>query len=277
MKLNHLIDQEILTLARDKSHNIRMQTLELLEILSEVNRRKLYCDLGYSSLFYYIVRELKFSESQAGIYCNIIYAKITEIKPVVKMIAQGELSLDGASQAGSVIRENRVVELVEKNKIINSFKGLNRAQSRAQGDALKHKAPPKTKVTIILDSLLQHKINQFKKKYNLPELMEVREVLISLLDKELTQKTEVRENKTITPKTRTLLKIESAHQCQFRLPNGQRCQETRNLEIDHRIPRALGGSNHPENLRVLCRQHNQRSAIRMGVNFGNKNSAPDSS
>lgn len=277
MKLSHLIDQEVLNLARDKSHNIRMQTIELLEILGEVNRRKLYCDLGYGSLFYYIVRELKFSESQAGIYCNIIYAKINEIKSVINMIVQGDLSLDGASQAGSVIRENRVMELEEKKKIIDSFKGLNRVESRAHGDALKGRLPPKNKVTIIIDSQLQYKINQLKKKYNLPELMEIREILILLLDKELTQKVEIRENKTITPKTKTLLKIESAHQCQFRLPNGYRCQETRNLEIDHRIPRALGGSNHPSNLRVFCRQHNQRSAIRMGVSFGDKGSAPNSS
>jgi hypothetical protein len=33
------------------------------------------------------------------------------------------------------------------------------------------------------------------------------------------------------------------------------------LEIDHRIPQALGGSSDPENLRVLCKHCNQRAAI----------------
>ncbi|NUM89448.1 MAG: HNH endonuclease, partial [Bdellovibrionales bacterium] len=33
------------------------------------------------------------------------------------------------------------------------------------------------------------------------------------------------------------------------------------LEIDHRVPRAHGGTSTPENLRLLCRSCNQRAAI----------------
>jgi hypothetical protein len=38
------------------------------------------------------------------------------------------------------------------------------------------------------------------------------------------------------------------------------------LEIDHRVPKALGGTNSRENLRLLCRSCNQRAAIeRIGL------------
>lgn len=49
--------------------------------------------------------------------------------------------------------------------------------------------------------------------------------------------------------------------CTFRDPvSGKVCGSRFQLEIDHIQPRALGGSNDPSNLRVLCRQHNQRAA-----------------
>jgi len=48
--------------------------------------------------------------------------------------------------------------------------------------------------------------------------------------------------------------------CSYVAPNGLRCCETRNLELDHRKPYSLGGKNSVENLRLLCRSHNQMFA-----------------
>ena len=42
--------------------------------------------------------------------------------------------------------------------------------------------------------------------------------------------------------------------------NGGRCKATQNLQIDHVISYALGGTNAASNLRVLCRTHNQLAA-----------------
>ena len=41
---------------------------------------------------------------------------------------------------------------------------------------------------------------------------------------------------------------------------GIRCGSRLNIEIDHQIPRALGGTNDTKNLRVLCRAHNRLAA-----------------
>jgi 5-methylcytosine-specific restriction endonuclease McrA len=41
----------------------------------------------------------------------------------------------------------------------------------------------------------------------------------------------------------------------------ENCGSKYALEIDHRRPRALGGTNALENLRLLCRSCNQRAAI----------------
>jgi len=50
--------------------------------------------------------------------------------------------------------------------------------------------------------------------------------------------------------------------CTFTGPNGVRCESTRNLQIDHVKPFALGGGNDASNLRLLCAKHNQLRAKR---------------
>jgi hypothetical protein len=48
--------------------------------------------------------------------------------------------------------------------------------------------------------------------------------------------------------------------CQWPLASGGICGSTRRLELDHVVPRALGGSSIPENLRILCQPHNLEAA-----------------
>lgn len=55
--------------------------------------------------------------------------------------------------------------------------------------------------------------------------------------------------------------------CQFKDPStGKICGSRYQLEIDHKIPVAHGGSNDPSNLRLTCRAHNQWLAVeKIGV------------
>ena len=46
-------------------------------------------------------------------------------------------------------------------------------------------------------------------------------------------------------------------QCTFTDDRGNRCPARADLEIDHIVPRARGGTNDAENLRVVCRAHNK--------------------
>lgn len=53
--------------------------------------------------------------------------------------------------------------------------------------------------------------------------------------------------------------------CTFVGSDGERCFETSYLEFDHIVPVAKGGTNEENNLRLLCRVHNQHMA---DVHFG---------
>jgi len=53
------------------------------------------------------------------------------------------------------------------------------------------------------------------------------------------------------------------NRCSYVAPDGRRCCETRNLELDHVEPFSLGGKSTVQNLRQVCRAHNQLYAERV--------------
>jgi hypothetical protein len=53
-----------------------------------------------------------------------------------------------------------------------------------------------------------------------------------------------------------------AGKCQWPLASGGICGSTRHLELDHIHPRSLGGASTADNLRVVCRAHNDLAARR---------------
>lgn len=59
-------------------------------------------------------------------------------------------------------------------------------------------------------------------------------------------------------KTRLRILERDDHRCTEALADGNRCPITTDLHVDHKLPKAMGGSDDDENLRVLCAVHNLR-------------------
>ncbi|AFY02019.1 HNH endonuclease [Bdellovibrio bacteriovorus] len=81
------------------------------------------------------------------------------------------------------------------------------------------------------------------------------------------RETGVKRSRSYLPRglRRELFK-KAQYRCEYRDTfSGKKCQSSYQLQIDHRIPVALGGSDRAENLRVLCRTHNLAEARRMGI------------
>src|SRR6185503_20452586 len=65
MNSQTLSDLDLLTRTRELVARERELLTEILRHLHEVQRRRLFSDLGYKSLFEYAVKELAYSEDQA--------------------------------------------------------------------------------------------------------------------------------------------------------------------------------------------------------------------
>ena len=83
-------------------HRERGMTLEVLHDLNELERRRLHLDRGYSSLFDYCVRHLKYSSSAAA--RRIQAARCIRRYPVMeKMLRDRDLSLSTISLIASIL------------------------------------------------------------------------------------------------------------------------------------------------------------------------------
>ena len=77
-----------------------------------------------------------------------------------------------------------------------------------------------------------------------------------------------RRSRRVPAATRREVFGRDGHRCTFVAADGTRCTSRHDLEIDHVVPWALGGTHEPSNLRVLCAVHNRRRAE---VTFGSQN------
>jgi 5-methylcytosine-specific restriction endonuclease McrA len=80
-----------------------------------------------------------------------------------------------------------------------------------------------------------------------------------------TQSDESRNGRYIPAAVRRAVYERDAVRCTFVDERGQRCQETRYLEIHHRQPFSMGGTHTTANLTLHCRAHN---ALAAELDFG---------
>lgn len=108
----------------------RRTTVEVLRLLREIERRRVYAELGYSSLFAYCTGELGYSEGAASRRIEAMRA-MREVVEIEKKIESGELSLSAVSQARVAIRaherETKVkVSGEQKKSVMLQLTGLSK-------------------------------------------------------------------------------------------------------------------------------------------------------
>ncbi len=137
MRLNQLDDRQLLKQTKQLACTERELLTNILHHLREVERRKLFCDLGCGSLFEYAVKELKYSDGQAG--RRIQALRLTsEIPEAMKKLETGELSLSNVSQAQSFFREvNKLkpykpMKTSEKKAVLKKLENKTRREGQKE-------------------------------------------------------------------------------------------------------------------------------------------------
>ncbi|MCB0317747.1 MAG: HNH endonuclease [Bdellovibrionales bacterium] len=135
MKLEKLTDKELLNKTIELASKERLAKAELLVHLAEVDRRELYLSEGYSSMFDYLVRALKFSESAASKRIKAVRA-ISTNPEAIELLKTGELTLSSLFEASVAIKED--------SNALERFKGVS--ARKAKLIASEYKPAPKKKI-----------------------------------------------------------------------------------------------------------------------------------
>jgi hypothetical protein len=111
---------ERILLLRDRERAI---TVKFLNHLGEFDKRRLYLDLGYSSLFDYCVRKLGYSESSAFRRVECARA-LREFPQLGSMILNGEVNLCSLATAARKLSEGKIVLADINGKSRREVEGL---------------------------------------------------------------------------------------------------------------------------------------------------------
>ena len=92
--LTHLSNGELLETLREKVALGRRGTAEVVALIAETEKRRLYAPAGFASMFVYCVEKLGFSEDEA--HRRIQAARVARRFPVIlELVADGRLHLTG--------------------------------------------------------------------------------------------------------------------------------------------------------------------------------------
>lgn len=140
MNLRELTNIELLEKTLEAATREREATTVLLHHLNEVERRRLYANSGYASLFEYCVRVLKMPNAQAG--RRIASARaLREFPEIEGKLNSGALSVTTLSQA-QILFKKVAFKREEKKEILQKIEGKT---SRNVEKLLVHYAPEEAK------------------------------------------------------------------------------------------------------------------------------------
>lgn len=143
MNVRKISDELLLEQAEILVQQERETTIMILRHLREIEVRRLYIELGYSSMHRYCIQRLKYSEGQA--YRRIASARLlTELPEIEKQIQSGDLNLTNLSKIQSFVRTEKAahgeMDKTEKLNLIESLE--NKSTREVERDLVKKSHQP---------------------------------------------------------------------------------------------------------------------------------------
>lgn len=280
MDLRHLTDKTLLADTKFLASREREITTKILHHLKEIDKRKLYSDLGYTSLFHYCMQELGYSESAAN--RRIKGARLlNELPQIDKKIENGSVSLMNASLLTPFFKENNITTQDEKMKIVErienkSFRNCEKELFKLSGknepntkDKTKRISEDKVRYSITLSDETSEALEKVKALFNhnisLDELIRrMADIAFKQIEK---TKFKLNKSKRLPPtlNVNRVIPASVKREVYIRDQTCTNCGSTKNLQYDHIKPFALGGDSSVKNIRLLCFNCNQRARARAGL------------
>ena len=284
MHLQRLSDSDLLISVRRAAAHEREATLQVLLHLHEVERRRLFLERGYPSLFEFCIQELGYCAGSAQIRIESMrllrdLPSESERARVMEKIDEGTLKLTQLSAVQKhsrtvKVEQGRKVEAPEKMALLESLSNRSTREtekivmetlriSSSQGDELK----------VHLDSEAVALLEEFKAltSHSNPHgnATEAFKQALKLgveasrrkrgLGAPVTSCSEVSPHQVSIPlPTQRVVWSRAQAQCSYVDPvTGRRCTGRHFLQIDHIRERSRGGKHDAANLRLLCHAHHR--------------------
>jgi hypothetical protein len=262
----------------------RCTTKAILEIINLALGKRAYLELGFSSMFDWLVKG--FGYSNAAAYRRIEAAKLLKAVPEVsEKLSAGLVNLSTLSKAHTMIRAQEKVSKVTNEVKAEIVRKIENKSVQETEQVLMAAFPAvashvhQERRTTVNETTVRHAMNfSIEESQDLKRAKEVLShqlpnasdaqilayALNFLLDHVDPLRKQTKPTKaTSQAGTRRAVIKSSGSSCTYKDPvTGQVCGSRYQVQIDHIIPKALGGSDEPSNLRTLCRQHNLLMAER---------------
>jgi len=294
-EIESLKNEELLANMVSLSADERCAVAEVVLYLHHLDKRGLFRDAGYGSLFSYCTQKLKYSEGAA---CRRIAAAraLNATPELYSLFKEGKMTLCAVSLLSKVITDEN------KREILKEAEGKSKLQvQRIVSDFGQVELPSKEKirakkvhVSSSQDLFTETPTKREEKRYSVTLELTEREMEFVQEARKMLGKGEIKDvllkgaaalgkqKKPRTPKVTATVAVTSkkqsryipasiqrevrqrdGNQCTYCSPDGKRCSERYRLQIDHIKPFALGGTHEADNLRLLCRAHNSLFAERV--------------
>jgi hypothetical protein len=272
-------NEELLAATRQLAHQMCQVEADLLVHLGEIDERRLYLDLSYSSMFMFCLRELRFSEDVA---CNrIAVARAGRRFPsIIAALRAGRVHVSGLRVlAPYVTQENQYALLANaagksKREIQELVVGI--APQPYARAIIAPLGPDAFKIQFTANRRQRDKLLRARDllRHRIPDgdlaavIEAALDVLIEQVEKERfatgrkPREGPVQESgsRHIPDAVKRQVYERDGGRCTFVDERGHRCEETGALEFDHLDGFARTPVHDADRIRLLCRPHNQHAA-----------------
>ena len=284
-KMAERLHVKALEIAKD----YRKLEADLLDILIQMEKTKVFKTLGYPSLFQYATQALKLADASAYNFITVA-RKSLEVPELKKQIILGNLSVSQARRVAPVLNKTNQNQWIPK-AITLPQKKLEKVVAEANPKlAVPERAKYVAKERLSLNIGVSEKAFEKLKKLqdlvsqNRKQSCSLEETLNELMDFYESHKDPLEKAKRViskpirrqatpdSPQVRRRLSDSLKHQvnlrdrrkCNFKDKLGNICGRSRFLDIHHLKPLSEGGTHELNNLITVCKFHHQALHGRFG-------------
>lgn len=274
MDLKFLTDKQLLLDIKLYAFQEREIITVILHHLNEIDSRKLFSELKYSSMLDYAVKELKYSET-AAIRRLQSASLLKDFPQLENKILKGELTLSNLQLSYRFFRKQEIKDPHTKLGIINQIESLSSRDCQKLFFELTPMPLPQESIRPVSKEHYQLKINVTEA--TLKSLEDVKNLIaFPLIDDAFLSKIAKEAKKSIE---RERFKVSEKGKISFSAQGGpltnfekretweksskccENCGSFFDLQVDHTESKSQGGTNDLSNLRILCFNCNQRARI----------------